>query len=81
MTMPTQPRSSPYLHVPTTMVTTSVPNSTSTYQYIGQSGVIPPPQQPQVQLSQEMACVQKQIQHLQNQLHNMNNKGGIEFIF
>ena len=34
---------SSYLHVPKSMVKTYVLISTSAYQYIGQSGVIPPP--------------------------------------
>ena len=42
MEIPTQPMYSSYLHVPTSMVKTSVPISTCAYQYIGQSGVIPP---------------------------------------
>ena len=43
MTIPTQPMYSSYLHVPTTMVKTSMPISTSAYQYIGQSRTIPLP--------------------------------------
>ena len=43
MEIPIQPMYSSYLHVPTTMVKTSMPISTSAYQYIGQSGVVPPP--------------------------------------
>ena len=43
MAIPTHSMYSSYLHVPTSMVKTSVPISTSAYQYVGQSGVIPPP--------------------------------------
>ena len=43
MEIPTQPMYSSYLHVPTSMVKTFLPISTSAYQYIGQNGVIPPP--------------------------------------
>ena len=43
MEIPTQPMYSSYLHVPTSMVKTSMPISTSAYQYIGQGGIIPPP--------------------------------------
>ena len=43
MAIPTQAMYSSYLHVPTTMVKTSIPISTSAYQYIGQSGAIPIP--------------------------------------
>ena len=43
MVIPTQPVYSSYLHVRTSMVKTSMPISTSSYQYIGKSGVIIPP--------------------------------------
>ena len=43
MEIPTQPMYSSYLYVPTSMVKTFVPISTSANQYIVQSGVIPPP--------------------------------------
>ena len=49
MEIPTQLTSSPQLHVPTTMVTTFMPNATSTYQHDGSNGTTPPPQQPQAQ--------------------------------
>ena len=64
MAILTQPMSSSYLHVPTTMVTTYVPNATSTYQHGGPSGTIPPPQQPQVQPNLEMA-------HLTQMIHDL----------
>ena len=44
MVVSTQPTPSPQLHVPTTTVTTSVPNATSTYQQGGSNGTTPPPQ-------------------------------------
>ena len=43
MTIPTQLMYSSYLHVPTSMVKTFVPIPMTAYQYIGQSGVLPPP--------------------------------------
>ena len=43
MAIPTQPMYSSYLQMPTSMVKTSVPIPTTAYQYIGQSGVLPPP--------------------------------------
>ena len=43
MAIPTQPMYSSYLHMPTSMVKTSMPIPTNACQYIGQSGVLPPP--------------------------------------
>ena len=43
MEIPTQPMYSSYLQVPTSMVKTSMPIPTTAYQYIGQSGALPPP--------------------------------------
>ena len=43
MEIPTRPMYSSYLQMPTSMVKTSMPIPTTAYQYIGQSGVLPPP--------------------------------------
>ena len=75
MAIPTQPTSSPQLHVPTTMVTTSMPNATSTYQHGGSNGTTPPLQQPQVQANPKIVHFTQMIHDLQNQMYNMNNKG------
>ncbi len=43
MEIPTQPMYSSYFQMPTSMVKTSMPIPTISYQYIVQSGVLPPP--------------------------------------
>ena len=43
MTILTQPMYSSYLQMPTNIVKTYVPIPTTAYQYIGQSGTLPPP--------------------------------------
>ena len=89
MEIQTQPMHSSYLHVPTSMVKTSVPIPTSAYQYIGQSGAIPPPHttlgmpynlgggfmSTQQPQAQPNQDLAQQFQELQNLVLNMNKKG------
>ena len=86
---------STYLQIPTSMVKTFVPILTTTYQYFGQSGALPPPHYTfgtpysfgggftnaqQSQVQPNQDLVQ-QLHELQNLVHSMTNKGVKDFSF
>lgn len=95
MIIPTQPMHSSYLQVPTNIVNTSMPIPTTAYQYIGRSGLLPPPHTTfrtphnlgggftnvqQSQVQHNQDWAQ-QFQELRNMVLNMNNKGVKDFSF
>ena len=86
---------SSYLQMPTSMVKKSMPIPTTAYQYIGQSGVLPPPHNTfgtpynleggfinsQQSQMQPNQDLAQQLHELRNLVHTMSNKGVKDFSF
>lgn len=95
MAIPTQPMYFAYSQIPTSMVNTSMPILTTTYQYIGQSGALPPPHNTfvisyslgggftnaQQSQVQPNQDLAQQLHELRNLVHSITNKRVKDFSF